>query len=649
MQSLFSGVFSNIDQVTQQVEVVLASDILQRKFLIHPDNFFNMVTIAIDKSYQQMYESLLPATKKLLEQRLAREKYTLYFSIGMAFAVFTVVIYFAAGIYLSIRHSIHALTSSAHAFAKGDFSQRIHLDTRDELRKIGTSFNEMADGFVSLLATRSEDDARLRAIFDCSLDAMVQIDSEGKVTGWNKQATITFGWTAEEAIGQKLHEMIVPFQYRQNHINGLKHFLETGVGNMLNSRFEITALHKNGTEFPIEIYVNPLKLAEKYEFTAFIHDISARRQNQEKLQLANLVYQHSIEGIFVTDANNEIIAANPAFTEITGYSLADILGKNPRIFKSDRHDLGFYQAMWHDIITKGHWQGEIWDRRKNGEIHAKFLTINSIFDKDGKLHRYLALFSDITAHKQYEEEIKRLSNSELNKAKLEAEKANRAKSDFLSSMSHELRTPMNAVLGFDQLLESEDLSEDQQDSVKEILTAGHHLMDLINEVLDLSKIESEKLDLTLEKIALNTLVQNCLSLAQPLAIKNRIKIIDNISATSDFSLLADALRFKQVLLNLISNAIKYNRIEGSVTLSFEVVNPQTLKIKVTDTGNGLSESQLSKLFQPFERLSAKNSSIEGTGIGLHISKKLIESMNGNIGASSSEGTGSCFWVEIPLA
>lgn len=382
---------------------------------------------------------------------------------------------------------------------------------------------------------------------------------------------------------------------------------------------------------------------------ATARDVTESKKIAEKLQLAEMVYQNSIEAILVTDEQNQIIAVNPAFTKITGYSLEEVSGKNPRIFKSYRHNQDFYTNMWEEIRTEGHWQGEIWDRRKNGELYAKFLNINTILDKDKKIHRYLALFSDVTARKQYEEEIQRLSDSQLNKAKLEAEKANLAKSEFLSSMSHELRTPMNAVLGFAQLLESENLTEDQLDSVKEILTAGHHLMNLINEVLDLSKIEADKLEVCLEKIDLNDLLQTCLNLIQPLAVRNEIKIVDNCSANCKFYVRADKLRLKQVLLNLISNAIKYNRPDGSVSLSCTVISPESLRINVADSGNGLSEAQLAKLFQPFERLNAKNSNIEGTGIGLMITKKLVEAMRGSIGVSSKIGEGSCFWIDIPLA
>lgn len=372
------------------------------------------------------------------------------------------------------------------------------------------------------------------------------------------------------------------------------------------------------------------------------------KQSMNKLRLAASVFDNTMEGIMITDAEGNITSVNPAFSHITGYTLPEVRGKNPRIFKSDRQSPKFYQAMWQDILGQGYWQGEIWDRRKDGEIHAKFLNINTVFGKDGSINGYIAFFSDITARKQYEEESKRLSDSELNKAKQEAEKASRAKSEFLASMSHELRTPMNAVLGFAQLLEMEDLTENQRDSVGEILTAGHHLLDLINEVLDLAKIEADNLNIKLEKIDLGKALKNCITLVQPLTFKNNIQIIDNTTHWHPI-VVADSLLFKQVLLNLISNAIKYNKTDGSVTISCETTAARRLRINVSDTGKGLSAAQLAKLFQPFERLNAKNSNIEGTGIGLVISKKLVEAMKGRIGADSEPGIGSCFWIEIPLA
>ncbi len=477
--------------------------------------------------------------------------------------------------------------------------------------------------------------------FNFARDLQCIAGSDGFFKQVNPAFSEVLGYSKDELLKTPFLELIAP----EDRPATLKEVSRQSNNNQMSIDFENRYIRKDGSICWLS-WKSFFNLDDQLIY-AVARDVTQAKKIDEKLQLADMVYQNSIEGILITDENNQIIATNPAFSEITGYTKEDVIGKNPRIFKSGLHNAEFYQAMWQDITTQGHWQGEMWDKRKNGEIHAKFLSIKTILNKEGKIHRYLGLFSDVTARKHYEDEIRRLSDSELNKAKLEAERANRAKSDFLSSMSHELRTPMNAVLGFAQLLESEDLTEDQLDSVKEILTAGHHLMDLINEVLDLARIEAEKLEITLEKIALAELLKTCLSLVQPLLAKHEVKMINRCN-DCHVCVLADRLRFKQVLLNLITNAIKYNRLGGSVTLFCDQINPQTLRFSVADTGYGLSEAQISRLFLPFERLSAKNSNIEGTGIGLLITKKLVEAMNGRIGLTSTVGEGSCFWIEMPL-
>ena len=242
----------------------------------------------------------------------------------------------------------------------------------------------------------------------------------------------------------------------------------------------------------------------------------------------------------------------------------------------------------------------------------------------------------------------RYSSQRLELEKKRVEKASQAKSEFLSSMSHELRTPMNAILGFGQLLEmeAESLSETQSDNVKEILNAGQHLMQLINEVLDLSKIESGKLDVSMEEVKIDDLLHQCISLITTQAEARQLELIDHISCHG-YAVNADFTRLKQVFLNLLSNAVKYNREQGSITLECHITNEQRLCIRITDTGNGLTEDEIAKLFTSFERLSANNH-IEGTGIGLVISKHLIEIMGGTIGVESVPGEGTTFWVELAL-
>ena len=270
-------------------------------------------------------------------------------------------------------------------------------------------------------------------------------------------------------------------------------------------------------------------------------------------------------------------------------------------------------------------------------------------DHDGNPLHMLGVVQDITRRKKAENEREQ-ATANLNLAKEEAENANKAKSEFLSSMSHELRTPLNAILGFSQLLELDDeapLSECQKENIDHITQSGWHLLELINEVLDLSKIEAGKVGLSLENTMLKDVLDDCLTLIGPLANEHDIRLINNIEPHIQSSLFyVDRTRLKQILLNLMSNAVKYNSKQGSVTFTASELNNGAVRIHVTDTGKGLNKESKSHLFKPFERVGAENTNIEGTGIGLVITKQLVELMGGNIGFESESGKGSTFWVEF---
>ncbi|MDP2795873.1 MAG: EAL domain-containing protein [Sulfurisoma sp.] len=282
------GAYDRIADSARKVTDLVAADILAGRFATSPDVFLDMATAEIDKGYAKLRESLLPMTRTLIEKRIAGARNTLLLSVGGALLLFSLVVYISVGIYYAIIGSIQSLIRSAHTFAEGDLGARVQLDTRDEISHIGDSFNKMADGFNALLEERKraeleleESKERFYTIIETALDAVVQMDTEGIITGWNAQAEKTFGWPREEAIGRAMGETIIPLQYRGAHEQGLKRFLATGEGAVLNSRIELVALHRDGHEFPVELSVVPIKMADKYEFSAFINDITNRKKSED--------------------------------------------------------------------------------------------------------------------------------------------------------------------------------------------------------------------------------------------------------------------------------------------------------------------------------------------------------------------------------
>ena len=263
-----------------------------------------------------------------------------------------------------------------------------------------------------------------------------------------------------------------------------------------------------------------------------------------------------------------------------------------------------------------------------------------------------------TARVRAEEELRQLNamleqriderTAELAAARQEADRANRAKSEFLSRMSHELRTPLNAVLGFAQILDLEQPRPEQRESIRHIMSGGRHLLDLINEVLDIARIESGNLSMSLEPVALDSVLAQAVELINPLAAQRSIAITRQ-QAVSELAVVADRQRLNQIVLNLLSNAVKYNRPHGTITISTQRPTPDRCRIVVTDTGAGIPPAKIELLFQPFQRLGAEHTTVEGTGLGLMLSAALAQMMGGQVGVDSVVDQGSAFWVELTVA
>ncbi len=373
----------------------------------------------------------------------------------------------------------------------------------------------------------------------------------------------------------------------------------------------------------------------------------ARRQRQLLIDQRQAAYEREREHlaldqhalVSITDACGVITYANDKFCQTSGYSRAELLGRRHNILKSGQHAASFYRDLW-STIAGGHvWQGELCNRCKDGRLYWVASTITPLLDDNGKPCQYISIRTDITGRK--------LAEAQLVAAREEAERANRAKSEFLASMSHELRTPMNAILGFGQLLEIDlQLTGKHRDFLREILKGGRHLLDLINDVLDLARVDTGRIDLAFEPVCLGPLVDDCLALAKPLADKRHITL--QPLALEGFTVRADRVRLRQVLVNLLSNAIKYNREAGAVVVSASVTEAGLLRLAVHDMGPGIARERLGELFQPFSRLGAEAGPVEGTGIGLVITKRLVELMGGQVGVDSRPGVGSTFWVDLPV-
>jgi PAS domain S-box-containing protein len=368
----------------------------------------------------------------------------------------------------------------------------------------------------------------------------------------------------------------------------------------------------------------------------------ALRESEERYRT---VVSQVREVIFRADVTPRWTFLNPAWTEITGFTQEETLGRS--IFDCVHPEerpmaLLAFRAMAEG--TRGSSRHEGRYLTKTGDIRWMEVHVRVSRDAGGACTGVAGTLRDVTERRNAEEALRT--------AREAAEAASRAKSEFLSRMSHELRTPLNAILGFGQLLEIEDLSPDNRESVGHILKGGRHLLDLINEVLDLAGIEAGRLRLSPEPVGVSEVAREVLELLQPVAAQRAIALRAHSAKGCPSHVLADRQRLKQVLLNLLSNAIKYNRHGGSVVVTCEETGGAALRIVVRDTGPGIPPDRLDRLFVPFERLGAEQTGVEGTGLGLALSKRLAEAMGGSMGASGEGvdgGTGSTFWIELPLA
>ena len=532
----------------------------------------------------------------------------------------------------------------------------------------------MRDGTKVTTEVR-RDEALLRAgalqsaIFNSANFSSIATDEKGVIQIFNVGAERMLGYTAADVMNR-----ITPAEISDpQEVIARAEALSAELGTVITPGFEalvfkasrgiediyeLTYIRKDGSRFPAIVSVTALRDAQGgiIGFLLIGTDNSARKlveAERQKLDqrlrdqqfYTRSLIESNIDALMTTDPLGIITDVNKQMEALTGCTRDELIGAPFKSYFTDaeRAEAAIKLVLSEKKVTNY----ELTAQARDGNRTVVSYNATTFYDRDRKLQGVFAAARDVTERKQFEEALQ-VTNLELANAKSVAEKANLAKSDFLSSMSHELRSPLNAILGFAQLLESGSPSPTalQREGISQILGAGWHLLKLINEVLDLALVESGKVSLSPEPVSLAELISECLGMMAPQAQQRGITMTLGSSESPCF-VKADRTRAKQVLINLLSNAIKYNREQGTVEVNCAAAGPERMRISVADTGAGLPPDRLAQLFQAFNRLGRESSAAEGTGIGLVVSRRLVELMGGAIGAESSVGEGSVFWIELP--
>ena len=481
-------------------------------------------------------------------------------------------------------------------------------------------------------------------------DAVIATDAEGRVKLLNPLAQKLTGWTLAEAVDRPVADIfhIINQDTRLPSTIPVAETLAHGTIHGLANHTVLIA--RDGSECAIADSCAPIRDRDGHVLGAVLvfRDVSETDAAQKGLRdyqfYTRSLFEANIDALMTTDPSGIITDVNNQMEELTGRTRDELIGspfKN-HFTEPERAETGIKLVLSEKKVTNY----ELTARARDGKETAVSYNAATFYDRERRLQGVFAAARDMTERERLYQMLQE-RNIALESATSAAEKANRAKTDFLSGMSHELRTPLNAILGFAQLMESSAPTPSHKRSIDQILKAGWYLLELINEILDLALIESGKVTLSREPVSLVEVLLECRAMIEPQAQKRSISMTFP-DFDAHYFVNADRTRVKQVLINLLFNAIKYNKPQGTVAVEYSLVNPKSIRISVRDTGTGLTADQLTQLFQPFNRLGREASAEEGTGIGLVVTKRLVELMGGTIGADSTVGTGSVFWFELDL-
>ncbi len=496
-----------------------------------------------------------------------------------------------------------------------------------------------------------ESEQRNSLIMNSSLNAIINVDDEGVITFWNRQATIVFGWESDEIIGKLLVETILPNQNKSIYDSKIKNRIRTIEDTLFKKNIELIGFKQNGEEITIDCSIIPINQNERTFFCLFIQDITEKKEAENIRRIQEEKYQNVIAhmnlGLLEVD-NNEIIQyANQSFAAMSGYEIDELIGKNSSEIFVFGEDFKMIKTK-KELRKKG--TSDIYQLpTKNKKGEQKWWAISGAhnYDNRGNVIGSIGIHLDITEQKQLE--------IDLEKEKTKALESSKAKEVFLANMSHEIRTPLNAIIGFLRELDKHELSELQKSYIQNSSIASKHLLSIINNILDISKIEAGEMSLESEDFVFEKSISNVATVLQPTLDQKGLAINIAISKKIEKVLIGDALRLQQILFNLIGNAIKFTN-NGSISIDCEAVEntsiSQELRISISDTGIGMESSFIKNIFNKFSQEDkAITRKYGGTGLGLSITNELVKLMGGRIEIESEKNVGTTFniYLNFPKA
>ena len=488
---------------------------------------------------------------------------------------------------------------------------------------------------------------RLDLILNATAEGIYGIDIKGQCIFMNTSALTMLGYASQQDVLGKNNHQLFHYAYADGSPYNLQQspIYKTLQGDPSLSSDTEVFWRKDGTSFPVQYQSHPIREHKKViGCVVSFMDITERKKTEATLTKLSMALEQSHSSVMITDLDAHIEYVNQAFVNNTGYSREEIIGQKPSLLKSGKTTPSTYDAMWMALLAGKAWQGEVVNLNKQGEEFVELTWISPIRQADGIITHYLGVKEDITERKQNE----RL----LLAAKERAESLSKTKSQFLANMSHEIRTPMTAIIGFSELALLKDMPADVNVYLKNINTASNNLLVILNDILDLSKLEAGKMALNVTPFSLYDLQTSLHSLLIITAQSKNLSLSIDLASNVPAHFIGDSVRLRQVLINLLGNAIKFTQ-QGSVTLSIKLLQLDDqharLLFAVTDTGMGIPLEQQDKLFQPFSQVDDGFSrNFEGTGLGLVISQSIVQLMDSCIKLDSHADLGSCFSFELLL-